>query len=165
MASTMNYHAANPTEGQDLAATRPCLLGNESDSAFIDMLVSFRSTGGLVRAQEVFTLFKSRNGLGVATLARWIARRSVLSLEWNADVWMPLFQFERRCMGIKPTLVPVFAALNPVFTPWELAHWCVQPHHWLQGCSPADTLDADAAQVLRAACADRFAMLVQPGTE
>ena len=158
MASTMNYHAANPTEGQDLAATRPCLLGNESDSAFIDMLVSFRSTGGLVRAQEVFTLFKSRNGLGVATLARWIARRSVLSLEWNADVWMLLFQFERHCMNVKPALEPVLAELNPIFTPWELTHWCAQPHRWLDGISPANTLDVDAKRVLSAACADHFAL-------
>ena len=158
MASTMNYHAANPTEGQDLAATRPCLLGNESDSAFIDMLVSFRSTGGLVRAQEVFTLFKSRNGLGVATLVHWIAQRSVVSLEWNGDVWMPLFQFERRSMNVKSALEPVLAELNPIFTPWELAHWCAQPHRWLEGISPANTLDIDAKRVLDAACADRVAL-------
>ncbi|NVO06977.1 MAG: hypothetical protein HXX19_14100 [Rhodoferax sp.] len=106
----------------------------------------------------MFTLFKSRNGLGVATLARWIARRSVLSLEWNADVWMPLFQFERQCMNVKPALEPVLAELNPIFTPWELTHWCAQPHRWLDGISPANTLDVDAKRVLRAACADHFAL-------
>lgn len=161
----MHHHANTATASRTFPSAHPCQPGNENDRAFVDMLDAYRSSGGLARAQEVFTLFNKRSDLGAATLAHWMARRSVLSLEWHADVWFPLFQFERRCMGIKPALEPVFAALNPVFTPWELAHWCVQPHHWLQGCSPADTLDADAARVLRAACADRFAMLVQPGTE
>jgi hypothetical protein len=122
------------------------------------MLESYRSSGGLARAQEVFTLFKHRSDLGVATLARWIARRNVLSLEWHADMWLPLFQFERDCMAIKPSLEPVFAALNPVLTPWELAYWCAQPHRWLDGDSPANTLDTDAPRVLRAACVDRMAL-------
>ena len=133
-------------------------LSNESDSAFIDMLVSYRCTGGLARAQEVFSLFKGSNGLGVATLAHWIAQRSVVSLEWNGDVWMPLFQFERRSMNVKSALEPVLAELNPIFTPWELAHWCAQPHSSLGGISPANTLDFDAKRVLDAACADRVAL-------
>lgn len=131
---------------------------NENDHAFIGMLESYRSSGGLARAQEVFTLFKSRSNLGVETLARWMAQRTVLSVEWHADVWLPLFQFEREHMALKPALEPVLAALNPVFTPWELAHWCAQPHRWLHGDSPANTLDRDATQVLRAACADRLAL-------
>jgi hypothetical protein len=133
--------------------------GQESDRAFIGMLESYRGSGGLARAQEVFTLFKSRNALDVETLAHWMAQRTVISLEWHADVWLPLFQFERQHMTVKPALEPVLAALNPVFTPWELAHWCAQPHRWLDQQSPADALDSDAAGVLRAACADRFALL------
>jgi hypothetical protein len=159
----MHHHATNATTALSflVAAQREpaCPPSNENDHAFIAMLASYRRSGGLARAQEVFTLFKSRSDLGVATLARWMAQRSVLSLEWHADVWMPLFQFERQRMTIKPVLEPVFAALNPVLTPWELAHWCAQPHRWLDGESPADTLDTDAPLVLRAACADRFAPL------
>jgi len=97
--------------------------------------------------------------LDVAALDRSISQRSVLTLQWQADVWMPLFQFERQSMSIKPTLGPVFAALTSVCTPWALAHWCARPNQWLDGESPADTLDADAARVLRAACAERFALL------
>lgn len=153
----MYHHASTRTPTRVFATTPYRLPGHENDHAFVGMLEAYRSSGGLARAQEVFTLFKNRSALDVATLAHWMARRSVLSIEWHSEVWLPLFQFERHCMGIKPALEPVLAALNPVFTPWELAHWCAQPHQWLDGCSPADTLDADAAQVLRAACAQRFA--------
>ena len=162
----MYHHAIRSHQaasGQAVAATRSSagarLPGNENDYAFIDMLASYRGGGGLARAQEVFTMFKSRSDLGVQMLARWMAQRTVLSLEWHAEVWLPLFQFERQHMTVKPALEPVLAALNPVFTPWELAHWCAQPHRWLDGQSPADALETDAAGVLRAACADRFALL------
>ena len=140
-----------------LTSTRP--PSKENDHAFIGMLDSFRSSGGLARAQEVFTLFKGRSDMGVVTLAHWMAQRAVVSLEWHADVWVPLFQFELQHMVVKPTLAPVFTVLNPVFTPWELAQWCAQPHHLLDGRNPADALDTDATLVLRAACADRFTLL------
>jgi hypothetical protein len=154
----MNYCTLNSYGSQTPLAIRSCQLTNESDSAFVGMLEAYRNTGGLARAQEVFNLFKSHNDLGVTTLARWISLRRVLSLEWNADVWLPLFQFERQCMTIKPTFVPVLAELNQAFTPWELAYWCAQPHRWLDGDSPANMLDADAPRVLRAACSDHFAL-------
>lgn len=130
----------------------------KSDYAFISMLDSYRSSGGLARAQEVFGLFKSRSVLSVATLAQWISGRRVLGLHWHDEVWLPLFQFELQCMNVKPTLEPVLTALNPVFTPWELARWCSQPHRWLDGDSPANSLDVDAPRVLRAACADVTAL-------
>jgi hypothetical protein len=155
----MQDYPTNATAGMTLRPTPAWLPDNEIDHAFINMLDSYRSSGGLARAKEVFNLFKNRSDLGVAALASSIARRGVLSLQWHCELWMPLFQFERQGMTIKPTLEPVFKALNPVFSPWGLAHWCSQPNRWLDGESPADTLDADAARVLRAACADRFALM------
>jgi hypothetical protein len=162
----MHHYAAHLTQAkasQAFAIVHPpamaCLPGNENDYAFIGMLDAYRSSGGLARAQEVFTLFKSRSDAGVVTLVHWMAQRLVLSLEWHADVWMPLFQFESQDMSVKTSLEPVLAALNPVCTPWELAHWCAQPHRLLDGQRPADALDVDAPRVLRAACADRFTLL------
>jgi hypothetical protein len=162
----MHYYAnhANQAEAahafaaqRQLAGTR--LPSNENDYAFIGMLDAYRNSGGLARAQEVFTLFKARSDMDVMTLAHSIAQRAVLSLEWHADVWVPLFQFELQHMAVKRALAPVLAVLNPMCTPWELAHWCAQPHRLLDGQSPASALDAGANQVLRAACADRFSLL------
>lgn len=140
------------------AAECPHLPDDETGPAFIGMLNLYRRSGGLARAQEVFDRFKSRNGLDATTLARWVARRQVLCLPWNGEVWLPLFQFEYQYMTVKPTLEPVFATLNPVLSPWKLANWCAQPHPELDGESPADALNTSAAQVLRAACADSLAL-------
>lgn len=140
------------------AAECPHLPDDETGPAFIGMLNLYRRSGGLARAQEVFDRFKSRNGLDATTLARWVARRQVLCLQWNGEVWLPLFQFEYQYMTVKPTLEPVFATLNPVFSPWKLANWCAQPHQELDGESPANALSTSAAQVLRAACADSLAL-------
>lgn len=129
---------------------------NQVDRQFMDMLGSYRCNGGLARAQEVFTLFKSRHGADPATLARWIVRRSVISFDWQSKVWIPLFQFNRSNMTLHPGIIQVLAALNPVFGPWELANWFSQPNQWLNHCSPADTFSVDEPAVLRAACADRF---------
>ena len=153
-------HSPNTPAFSALRMSAPIgLPNNENDHAFISMLESYRSSGGLARAQEVFTLFKSRSAMDVTTLAGWMAHRTVLSLEWQSDVWLPLFQFERQHMNVKPALEPVLAALNQVCTPWELAHWCAQPHRWLDGESPADSLDTQAGKVIRAACAHRSALL------
>jgi hypothetical protein len=161
----MHYYAnhANQAEAAQIFAVRRKLAstrlpGNENDHAFIDMLDSYRNSGGLARLQEIFALFKSRSDMGAITLAHAMAQRTVLSLEWHADVWVPLFQFELQNMAVKSALAPVLAVLNPVCTPWELAQWCAQPHILLDGQSPADALDAGATQVLRAACADCFTL-------
>lgn len=56
------------------------------------------------------------------------------------------------------TMQPIFAALNPVLTPWELAYWCAQSHSCLDGQGPASALDSNPNQVLRAACVERFSL-------
>ena len=165
----MHHHVPKPTSVPALLAVhmqapaflvgKECQSENDIDHAFISILEGYGSSGGLARAREVFALFKSRSGLGVDTLARWIAHRRVLSLEWHGEVWLPLFQFERQHMTLKPALKPVLVALNPVFTPWQLTHWCAQPHCWLNGERPVDALDTDAARVLHAAHIDRYALL------
>jgi hypothetical protein len=165
----MHHYASHASQvgrahlGQALATGAACLRtappAVETDQAFIGMLDGYRSSGGLARAQEVFTLFKSRSSQDVITLAHAMALRAVLSFEWHANVWVPLFQFERQHMTLKAALEPVLAALNPVCTPWELAQWCAKPHRLLDGQSPADALEADTLRVLRVACADRSTLL------
>jgi hypothetical protein len=126
------------------------------DLQFMSMLDSYRNTGGLARAQEVFTMFKSHHGADAVTLARWIVRREVISFDWQSKVWIPLFQFDRAHMALQPGLNFVLAALNPLFGAWEMATWFAKPNHCLQGRTPSESLGTDAHAVLNAACADRF---------
>jgi len=127
------------------------------DRQFMEMLDGYRHSGGLARAQEVFTSFKSREGAEPGILARWIVKRSVISFDWQSKVWIPLFQFSLINMELLPGVVEVLTVLNPVFEPWELAYWFAQPSRWLDsGRRPADVIGIDKHAVLRAACADRF---------
>lgn len=107
----------------EAASSEQLTQENQTDRQFMTMLDSYRCNGGLARAQEVFTLFKSRHGTDPATLARWIVRRSAISFDWQSKVWIPLFQFNRADMTIQPPIIPILNALNPVFSPWELASW------------------------------------------
>ena len=45
------------------------------DQQFVAMLNTYRSNGGLARAEEVLTIFGHAPGFDVATLARWILER------------------------------------------------------------------------------------------
>ena len=130
--------------------------GWQDDQQFVALMNAYRSSGGLARAQEVLELFVRRGGPDVATLARWVVQRDVLSFDWHTDNWMPLFQFDPADMRPLPQLRPVLAELTGVYSAWELAEWFTEPNAWLQGATPADRLGRDAAGVLDAARADRF---------
>ena len=123
------------------------IKGGEVDQQFIGMLQSYRCSGGLARAQEVFEMFKARKACDVAQLARWILERHVVSFDWQSKIWIPLFQFDRSTMALVPGLPPILATLNPIFDAWEIAHWFSLPNRGLGDCAPADTVSVDAMAV------------------
>ena len=127
-----------------------------ADGEFLAMLAAYRRHGGLAHAEELLALLRGDGGDGLSTLARWIARRSVISFEWQAQIWLPLFQFTRPDMRPCPAVVSVLAELAPVCEPWELAHWFARDNVWLDGRVPAGALAITPAAVLAAARADRF---------
>ena len=122
------------------------------------MLASFRGCGGLARSDEALAWLDGEVEQGLSTLARWIALRQVVSFEWQAQTWLPLFQFDRRDMTIHPELALIMAELRGVFDAWELAHWFARPNSTLEGLTPAEALRDDPAAVLQAARTDRFAI-------
>jgi hypothetical protein len=129
---------------------------NQINRQFMEMLDSYRATSGLARAQEVFTMYKVHHGNDVATLARWIVKRDVVTFDWQSKVWVPLFQFDRTNMSILPGMNLVLSVLNPFLGPWEMAIWFAQPNRCLQGRTPAEAMRSDPHGVLSAACMDRF---------
>ena len=135
----------------------PAALG--VDRQFIALLDAYRPSGGLARIQETLEVFMRRGGPDMVTVARWVARREVVCLDWHAQSWMPVFQLDPVDMVPLPQLAPVLAELNPVYSPWALAAWFAHPNPWLKGERPADVLVSDAADVRNAARADRFVAL------
>lgn len=134
-----------------------------ADQQFVVMLDAYRESGGLCRAQELRDLMGRSTAVGgrdAGALNRWIRRREVICFEWQANAWLPWFQFKG--LGISPSpqphahLQPVLAELNAVYDPWELACWFARPNPWLSGCMPVDALLASLPEVVQAARADRF---------
>jgi hypothetical protein len=128
----------------------------DSDAEFVAMLDGYRPSGGLARAEEVMTLLECHGDLSVATLARWIVERSVISFEWQSQTWLPWFQFHRAGMTRVRGLAPVLAELSAAFDCWELAHWFVRPNSFLAGRMPVELMRCDPDAVFDASRVERF---------
>jgi hypothetical protein len=102
----------------------------------------------------------SRCGPNVQTLACWIQNRHLLSFEWQSQIWIPLFQFDRATMALRQGLSEVLAMLSRTLEPWEQAIWFAQPNDWLGDRAPAHVLALDPAAVATAA---RAVQLVASG--
>jgi hypothetical protein len=131
-------------------------LSIDRDRQFVQMLRQYRDTGGLARGDEVVERLAQHGGRGVPTLARQIVERSVMSFEWRGELWLPMFQFERADMALKPGPQQVAAELASAFDAWNTAFWFVQPNPWLKGRMPVDVITMELAEVIQAARTDRF---------
>jgi len=128
----------------------------ERDRNFVTMLRAFRETGGLLRGDEVADLLVQKGTGDVSRLARWIVTRQVLSFEWRGELWIPMFQFNRRDMGLKNETRHIAGELAPAFDNWALALWFATPNTWLGDRLPAVAIDDDFSAVLQAARTDRY---------
>ena len=136
--------AAWPAAGQPVTA---------GDVRFLDLLAACRTSGGLATGHEI----SARRPLdGLSELARAIAAREVICVDWAGQRWLPFFQFERGDVAVRPQVVTLVAELSDLLDPWELALWFVQPNAWLDGAPPLHLLAADFTRVHEAARALRF---------
>ena len=117
-------HAASPAQ-------------DHTDHEFIAMLNSYRDNGGLARAQEVAELLRRRGGGDLSTLANWIVNKKIICFEWQAKIWLPLFQFNRIDMTLRPELRLLLAEFSSGFNAWELALWFAQTNPSLADRTPA----------------------------
>lgn len=126
-----------------------------SDEGVALLFQLFRASGGVARAEEVAAYCTRSGELGLGVLARRIAHKQVVSFEWRADIWLPLFQFQFQFqlsdLSTLPGLMPVLAILNNIYNRWELAQWFVQPQAELSHRSPDVVLAREPGAVLRAA--------------
>jgi hypothetical protein len=130
-------------------AIRSCDMPDNDE--FVTLLDANRDFGGIARAQEVASMTMSRCGPDVKTLAAWILDRQLLSFEWQSQIWIPLFQFDRSSMALHPGLGMILSMLTPAYAPWEQALWFTQANAMLGDRIPAHVLPLDHPAVLRAA--------------
>ncbi len=146
------------------AGPRECLCAahsthDSSNRQFVAMLDAYRNSGGLCRVrelQEVFARSTDVGGPDVAVLNGWITQREVICFNWQANAWLPWFQFDRLGMTPYPQLRPILQELNTVYDPWEIGCWFARSNPWLADCTPVDALLAHLPDVLQAARAERF---------
>jgi hypothetical protein len=143
-----------PQAATPRASVYPSRAGASSvvgDREFIKVLDLYRSHGGLARSHEVVARSVRQLGPNAASFASWIGERQVISFLWQAQIWMPLFQFNRFDMMPAPKLRQVLVLLNTALDSWEVAAWFITEHTMLSGRPPAALLARDPALVLRAA--------------
>lgn len=129
------------------------------DRQFLNMVRAYRATGGLANGDEVARLLRKRSEQPISMLARWIVDRSVVSIVWQSQTLLPLFQFDLADMSLRSGTSAVIRELVDAFDDWEIAHWFAQPNTWLDGAAPVDNMASDQSAVLSAARADRFIAL------
>ncbi len=112
--------------------------------------------GGFAPADSVSELLRAHWDQPMSRVARWIAHREVVSVTWRAQVWLPLFQFERPSLDIVPAVGALVRELRPVYDDWELAEWFAGPHGALAGRAPAAEVLRNPCAVREAARLDRF---------
>ena len=117
---------------------------------------AYARLGGSAPADEVCRLLRPHWGQPLSRVARWIARREIVSITWRAQVWLPLFQFERPSLDVVPVVMRARVRVASVYDEWELAEWFVRPHDLLGGQAPALRLACDPCAVKEAARLDHF---------
>jgi len=131
--------------------------GPAARSAPFDTLCEgLRASGGLVEAEQLVSLMRRGARQPISQLARWIVARQVLSLSWNAQTLLPLFQFTDDLTGLQPGFVAARAELGDVFDDWELALWFASSNCALQGAVPAGRVATRPVEVWQAARTDRY---------
>lgn len=148
-------HRSTALAGVHIGAAQPLpyrrLQSACSDVEFLAALDAYRASGGLLPAEELLVLYRRQGGHELATLARWIVARQVVSFTWQARTWLPMFQFNPDDMTPRSELAPLLAELSAVFDDWEAARWFATPHPWLAGHAPVARVATDLPAVRMAA--------------
>ena len=128
-----------------LGRPRPRVVELTPDSA----LAVFRIHGGVAHANDLIDRLRMRCSQPMSRLARWIAGREIIGLEFQGEVWLPLFQFDLDSGGVRPEAAQVIVTLTPAFDGRELLLWFVEPNTWLDGDVPVHLILRDPAICFR----------------
>ena len=120
------------------------------------MEAAYRPIGGIASGDDLALLLRPSSEQPISRLARWIVARHVVSFHCGGTTWLPLFQFERAPMRVRPDVQAVIREISDVFDDWELAAWFALPNAWLKSRTPVEALLVHPSAVREAARADRF---------
>jgi hypothetical protein len=127
------------------------------DRQFATMEHAYRQRGGLASGDAVARLLRRHSSQPLSLLARWVVDRQIISLRWQSELLVPMFQFEATSMHPRAAVLEAVNELSPILDDWNLACWFAEPNARLDHCVPVDVIDTDPDAVRRAARADRQA--------
>lgn len=130
--------------------------GTPNSAGVASLMVAFRTTGGIVRGDELALMLQQLKMGDVASLGRAMATGEICSFQWRSAFWIPMFQFDLDNLFFKHGLRKIMREFNGVFDGWMLTAWFAQPNSWLGGRKPVDLLASNLPAVHEAARADRF---------
>ena len=136
---------------------QPCLDTPPAAPDHAAMVQAYRHAGGLVSSDCAAVLLRAHREQPISQLARWIVGRHIVSFDWQGERLVPLFQFERADMSLRPRVREVVLELTDAFDDdLEVAAWFTSPNSWLRAVVPLVLLEIDAPAVLDAARSDRY---------
>jgi hypothetical protein len=128
------------------------------DRQFEAMEQAFARHGGMATADGVARMMRCRSEQPISELARWLVDRRVVQVEWQGHTLLPLFQFDREHMTLRPEVAEALGALAQTGDDWDVALWFATAHGALGNDLPVDALRRDPAAVGEAARADKIAL-------
>ena len=132
-------------------------IGGVPNSAGVaSLLAAFRTSGGVVRGDELAMMLEDRKVGDLPSLGRAMATGEICSFQWRSAFWIPMFQFDLDKLTVKHGPNKIMRELEGVFDGWMLAAWFAQPNSWLSGRRPVDLLGSNLPAVFEAARADRY---------
>lgn len=134
----------------------PELLLSERECELNELERAFSANGGMASTDEITMMLRARTDQPISVLARWIVSRKVVSVKSHSGTMLPLFQFSRCDMELRPRVVHLLEELEPVLTDWEVALWFARPNAWLGNAAPVQAIEVDARAVHDAARAERY---------
>lgn len=129
--------------------------GNE-DSDLTQLIATFELHGGILAGDAVADLMRSFVDQPMSKLARWIVSREIVTIVRRSALLVPMFQFDRRLMELRPRCREAVLELSDVMGDVDLARWFAAPNSWLAGAVPVEMFDCNPDRVVEAARADRF---------
>ena len=125
------------------------------DAEFVSLLEAYRASGGLATGAEIAA---RRPQDGLSQLARAIATREALALEWSGQRWLPYFQFKAGDITVREPVRTLCDELTAVLDDWALVRWFAEPNILLNGALPLVVLNTDLQRAHNAARELRFAL-------
>lgn len=135
---------------RDFVLERP-LLESLDPSRYAELKAALQPHGGIATCEEIVRILYGRMDQPISRLARWIVEREVLSVQWEARIMLPLFQFEPVSMLPRRAVREVAQELAAVLDDGALALWFVRPNDLLDGSAPVDALGGSVPLVVDAA--------------